>query len=305
MMNVDFLPRHLVIVGGSYIGLEFGQMFRRFGSEVTILEMAPRLIHREDEDVATAIKEILENEGINVRLNAKCIAVKQQGNDIIATADCTEGEPEIAGSHLLLAVGRKPNTDDLGLDKAGVNTDEHGYITVNDQLQTNVKGIWAMGDCNGKGAFTHTSYNDFEIVAANILEKDPRRVSDRITAYNLYIDPPLGRAGMTEEQVRQSGKPALIGQRAMTRVGRAVEKGETQGFMKVLIDAETSLILGASILGTGGDEVIHCILDLMYAKAPYTVMQRAVHIHPTVSELIPTMLGELRQLEVRENPVSG
>jgi len=305
IMDVDFLPRHLVIVGGSYIGLEFGQMFRRFGSEVTILEMAPRLIHREDEDIGTAIKEILENEGINVRLNAKCIAVKQQGNDIIATADCTEGEPEVAGSHLLLAVGRKPNTDDLGLDKAGVKTDEHGYIPVNDQLQTNVAGIWAMGDCNGKGAFTHTSYNDFEIVAANLLDNDARKVSDRITAYNLYIDPPLGRAGMTEEQVRESGRPALIGQRAMTRVGRAVEKGETQGFMKVLVDAETRLILGASILGTGGDEVIHCILDLMYAKATYTVMQRAVHIHPTVSELIPTMLGELRPLEVRESRVSG
>ncbi|MDX6709299.1 MAG: hypothetical protein QOH96_315, partial [Blastocatellia bacterium] len=303
MMSVDFLPRHLVIVGGSYIGLEFGQMFRRFGSEITILEMAPRLIHREDEDVATAIKEILENEGINVRLNAECIAVKRQGNDIIATAACTEGEPEVAGSHLLLAVGRKPNTDDLGLDKAGVNTDEHGYIPVNDQLQTNVSGIWAMGDCNGKGAFTHTSYNDFEIVAANLLDNDARKVSDRITAYNLYIDPPLGRAGMTEEQVRESGRPALIGQRAMTRVGRAVEKGETQGFMKVLVDAETRLILGASILGTGGDEVIHCILDLMYAKATYTVMQRAVHIHPTVSELIPTMLGELRPLEVHESRV--
>src|SRR6267378_1302246 len=292
IMDVDFLPRHLVIVGGSYIGLEFGQMFRRFGSEVTILEMAPRLLHREDEDVTTAIKEILENEGINVRLNAKCIAVRKQGNDIIATADCTEGEPEVAGSHLLLAVGREPNTGDLGLDKAGVKTDEYGYIPVNDQLQTNVAGIWAMGDCNGKGAFTHTSYNDFEIVAANLLDNDARKVSDRITAYNLYIDPPLGRAGMTEEQVRASGRPALIAKLPMEKVGRAFEKGESQGFMKVLVDAETRLILGASILGTGGDEVIHCILDLMYAKATYTVMQRAVHIHPTVSELIPTMLGE-------------
>jgi pyruvate/2-oxoglutarate dehydrogenase complex dihydrolipoamide dehydrogenase (E3) component len=296
MMDVDFLPRHLVIIGGSYIGLEFGQMYRRFGSEVTIVEMNSRLIHREDEDVSTAVSEILEREGINLRLNAKCMTVRKQGNEVAVTVDCTNGSPEISGSHLLLAVGRRPNTDDLGLDKAGVSIDQHGYIEVDDQLRTNVPGIWAMGDCNGKGAFTHTAYNDFEIVAANILDQDPRRVSDRIPAYALYTDPPLGRAGMTETEVRSAGKPALIGKRPMTRVSRAIEKGETQGFMKVVVDANTKQILGAAILGVGGDEVVHSILDLMYAKAPYTVAQRAVHIHPTVSELIPTMLGELRPL---------
>jgi pyruvate/2-oxoglutarate dehydrogenase complex dihydrolipoamide dehydrogenase (E3) component len=297
MMDVNFLPRHLVIVGGSYIGLEFGQMFRRFGSEVTIIEMSPRLISREDEDVSAAIAGILKAEGINLRLNAKCIAMKPHPEGVAVVAECTEGAPEIIGSHVLLAVGRQPNTDDLGLEKAGVQRDKHGYIAVNDQLQTSVPGIWALGDCNGKGAFTHTSYNDFEIVAANLLDHDPRRVSDRILAYNLYIDPPLGRAGSTETQVRESGRQALIGQRPMTRVSRAVEKGETQGFIKIMVDAESKHILGASILGTGGDEVIHCLLDLMYAKAPYTVMQRAVHIHPTVSELLPTILGELKPLQ--------
>jgi pyruvate/2-oxoglutarate dehydrogenase complex dihydrolipoamide dehydrogenase (E3) component len=296
MMNLTELPRHLIIVGGSYIGLEFGQMFRRFGSEVTIIEMAPRLIHREDEDISAAILEILQGEGIGVRLNAKCIHLAKSGADITAGVDCTTGPPEITGSHVLVAIGRRPNTADLGLEKTGIAVDSRGYITVDDQLRTNVPGIWALGDCNGKGAFTHTSYNDFEIAAANILDNDPRKVSDRITAYNLYIDPPLGRAGATEAEVRRSGKKALIGKRPMTRVGRAVEKGETQGFMKILVDAETRHILGAAILGTGGDEVIHCILDLMYAKAPYTVMQRAMHIHPTVSELLPTMLGELQPL---------
>jgi pyruvate/2-oxoglutarate dehydrogenase complex dihydrolipoamide dehydrogenase (E3) component len=301
MMQVDFLPRHLIVVGGSYVGLEFAQMFRRFGSEVTVLEMGPRLARREDEDVSAAIREILEGEGIHVRVNAKCIAFSRKENEIVARVECTEGAPEVSGSHVLLAVGRCPNTDDLGLDKAGVAMDGHGYIKVDDQLRTNVPGIWALGDCNGKGAFTHTSYNDFEIVAANLLDNDPRRVSDRIPAYNLYIDPPLGRAGMTEEEVRKSGRAALIGTRAMSRVGRAVEKGDTRGFMKILIDAGSKEVLGASILGVGGDEVIHSILDIMYAKAPYTVIQRAVHIHPTVSELIPTMLGELKPLEP-QNP---
>ena len=296
IMDVDFLPRHLVIIGGSYIGLEFGQMYRRFGSKVTIVEMKPRLIDREDEDVSTAVSEILEREGINLRLSAKCLTARKEGNEVVVTVDCTSGSPEVSGSHLLLAVGRRPNTDDLGLDKAGVSVDQHGYIEVDDQLRTNVPGIWAMGDCNGKGAFTHTAYNDYEIVAANILDQDPRRVSDRIPAYALYIDPPLGRVGMSETQVRSAGKPALVGKRPMTRVSRAIEKGETQGFMKILIAADTKQILGASILGTGGDEVVHSILDLMYAKAPYTVMQRAMHIHPTVSELIPTMLGELQPL---------
>jgi pyruvate/2-oxoglutarate dehydrogenase complex dihydrolipoamide dehydrogenase (E3) component len=297
MMGVDFLPKHLIIVGGSYIGMEFGQMFRRFGSEVTIIEMAPRLVHREDEDVSAAVREIVENEGIHVRLNAKCISFRKQGEEIVAQVDCDEAPKEVSGTHVLLAVGRRPNTDDLGLEKAGVAVDEHGYIGVDDQLRTNVPGIWAVGDCNGKGGFTHTSWNDAEIVGANLLDNDPRRVSDRITAYALYIDPPLGRAGMTEAQVRKTGRKALIGKRPMSKVGRAVEKGETQGFMKILVDAETHKILGASILGTGGDEAIHSILDVMYAKAPYTLIQRAMHIHPTVSELIPTMLGELKPLE--------
>jgi pyruvate/2-oxoglutarate dehydrogenase complex dihydrolipoamide dehydrogenase (E3) component len=297
MMGVDFLPRHLIVVGGSYIGLEFGQMFRRFGSQVTIVEMGPRLIQREDEDISAAILEILEREDINVRLNAKCIGFSRRGDETVVHVDCTPGAAEVNGTHVLLAVGRRPNTDDLGLEKAGVALDERGYIVVDDQLRSSVPGIWALGDCNGRGAFTHTSYNDFEIVAANLLDNDPRRLSDRIPAYALYIDPPLGRAGLTEIEVRKTGRKALIGKRPMTKVGRAVEKGESQGFMKIVVDAETHATLGAAILGVGGDEAIHSILDVMYAKAPYTVIQRAVHIHPTVSELIPTMLGELQPLE--------
>jgi len=297
MMGVDFLPKHLMIVGGSYIGLEFGQMFRRFGSEVTIIEMGPRLMQREDEDVSAAVQEIVEREGVRVRLNAKCIGFSKRAEEIVARVDCTDPPQEVSGTHVLLAVGRRPNTDDLGLEKAGVIVDDHGYIGVDDQLRTNVPGIWEVGDCNGKGGFTHTSWNDAEIVGANLLDNDPRRVSDRITAYALYIDPPLGRAGMTEAQVRKTGRKALIGKRLMTKVGRAVEKGETQGFMKILVDADTREILGAAILGTGGDEAIHSILDVMYAKKPYTLIQRAMHIHPTVSELVPTMLGELQPLE--------
>jgi len=296
MMHVDFLPRHLAIVGGSYVGLEFGQMFRRFGSEVTIMEMGPRLIGREDEDVSATIQEILEKEGIHFRLNAECIRVAQHPEGVAVGVNCAQGPPEIPASDLLLATGRRPNTDDLGLDRAGVAQDQRGYILVDDQLRTNVPGIWALGDCNGRGAFTHTSYNDFEIVAANLLDNDSRRVSDRITAYNLYIDPPLGRAGLTEAEVRQSERPALIAKMPMARVGRAREKGETEGFMKILVDAESKRILGASILGTGGDEVIHCVLDVMYSRAPYTVLRRAVHIHPTVSEFVPTLLGELKPL---------
>ncbi len=296
LMNIDYVPRHLIIVGGSYVGLEFGQMFRRFGSEVTIVEMGPRLAQREDEDVSGAIQEILEREGIRMRLKAKCIAFSRRGEMTSAQVDCSEGDSEIIGTHVLLAVGRRPNTDDLGLEKAGVAMDARGYIAVDDQLRTSVPGIWALGDCNGKGAFTHTSWNDSEIVTANLLDNDPRRVSDRIPAYALYIDPPLSRVGLTESEVRQTGRRALIGKWPMAKVARAIEKGETQGFMKVLVDAETSAVLGASILGVGGDEVIHSILDVMYAKAPYTVIQRAVHIHPTVSELIPTMLGDLQPL---------
>jgi pyruvate/2-oxoglutarate dehydrogenase complex dihydrolipoamide dehydrogenase (E3) component len=293
VMDVDFVPERLIVVGGSYIGLEFAQMFRRFGSEVAVLEKGSRLIPREDEDVSAAIQEILEGEGIQLHLNAKCIGFSKRGSQIIAQAECNP-RPEINGTHVLLAVGRRPNTDDLGLEKAGIEVDQRGYIVVDDQLRTNVPGIWALGDCNGKGAFTHTSYNDFEIVAANLLDNDPRRVSDRISTYGLFIDPPLGRVGLTEMEVLQSGRRVLIGKRPMTKVARAVEKGDPRGFMKVVVDADTQQILGAAILGVGGDEAVHSILDIMYAKAPYTVIQRAVHIHPTVSELIPTMLGELQ-----------
>lgn len=297
MMEIDFLPEHLVIIGGSYVGLEFGQMYRRFGSEVTIIEKGPRLIGREDEDVSDTVREIMEKEGINLRLNAECINAKKHDRGVEVEVDCTHGDPSVIGTHLLWAVGRVPNTDDLGLEKARIETNERGYIQVDDQLETNVPGVWAIGDCNGKGAFTHTSYNDYEIVAANLLDNDPRRVSDRILCYGLFIDPPLGRAGMTEEQVRKSGRKALVGKRMMTRVARAVEKGETGGFMKIIVDAESEEILGAAILGVEGDEAIHSILDIMYAKAPYTVIKRAMHIHPTVSELIPTVLGELKPLE--------
>lgn len=296
IMDVDFLPEHLVVIGGSYIGLEFGQMYRRFGSEVTVLQGGPRLVEREDEDVSAAVKEIMESDGVRVRLNARCTTGETRGQQVVVKMNCEGDTEEVIGSHVLLAVGRRPNSEDLGLEKAGVGVDERGYIEVDEQLRTNVPGIWAIGDCNGKGAFTHTSYNDYEIVAANLLDDDPRRVTDRILAYALYIDPPLGRVGMTEQQVRESGRKALVGQRPMSRVGRAVERGETQGFMKVLVDAETKEILGASILGIGGDEVVHSILDVMYAKAPYTVIQRAMHIHPTVNELVPTMLGELKPL---------
>jgi pyruvate/2-oxoglutarate dehydrogenase complex dihydrolipoamide dehydrogenase (E3) component len=294
IMDVDFVPPHLVIIGGSYIGLEFGQMYRRFGSAVTVVEMSPRLIPREDEDVSESIRGIFENEGITVRTAAKCIAVEKGPSGVRIGVDCEQGSPKVDGSHLLLAVGRVPNTDDLGLDRAGVKTNDRGYIVVDDQLRTNVEGIWALGDCNGRGAFTHTAYNDFEIVAANLLDDDPRRVSDRIETYALFVDPPLGRAGMTETAARAAGKKILVGKRPMTKVKRAVEKGETQGFMKVVVDAETKQILGAAILGTGGDEVIHSILDVMYARAPYTLIQRAMHIHPTVSELLPTVFGELQ-----------
>jgi pyruvate/2-oxoglutarate dehydrogenase complex dihydrolipoamide dehydrogenase (E3) component len=296
MMDVDFLPSHLIVLGGSYVGLEFAQVYRRFGSEVTVIELAPHLIAREDEDVSRAVEEILKDEHIDVRVNSKVVAVAKQGRNIAVTIENAGATSQIIGSHLLLAIGRRPNTDDLGLDKAGVATDSRGYIQVDDQLRTSVPGIWALGDCNGRGAFTHTSWNDFEIVAANLLDNDPRRVSDRINAYALYTDPPLGRAGMTEAEVRKSGRPALIATMAMENVSRAYEKGETKGFIKILVDTETKRILGASLLGLSGDEVVHCILDVMYAKAPYTVLQRAMHIHPTVSEFIPTMLEDLAPL---------
>ncbi|PVE22643.1 FAD-containing oxidoreductase [Microvirga sp. KLBC 81] len=296
ILKLDTIPRHLVVVGGSYIGLEFAQMYRRFGAQVTVVEMAPRLIAREDEDVSDAIRGILTEEGIVVRTSATCIGFKPLADGVAVDVDCTSGEPFAAGSHVLLAVGRRPNTDDLGLDKAGVAMDARGYIVVDESLATNVPGIWALGDCNGRGAFTHTSYNDYEIVAANLLDGENRRVSDRISAYALYIDPPLGRVGLSESEAMRTGRRLLVSKRPMTRVGRAIEKGETKGFMKVVADADTKQILGAAILGVGGDEAIHGILDMMNAGATYPVLQWAVPIHPTVSELIPTVLGNLKPL---------
>ncbi len=296
MLDVDFLPRHLLVLGGSYIGLEFGQMYRRFGSAVTVVEIGPRLISREDEDVSAAVAGFLSREGIDIRFNASCLSVSRRGDDIALELDCAEGAAEVIGSHLLIATGRRPNTDDLALDRAGIEQDSRGFIAVDDELRTNVPGIWALGDCNGRGAFTHTSWNDFEIVAANLLDGDHRRVSDRIAAYALFTDPPLGRAGMTEAEARKSGRRVLMGKLAMEDVSRAFEKSETEGFMKILVDADTTEILGATFLGTSGDEAIHCVLDTMYAKAPYTVLQRAMHIHPTVAEFIPTILGDLAPL---------
>ena len=296
IMEVDFLPGHLMILGGSYVGLEFAQMFRRFGSEVSVIEAGPRLIAREDEDVSRAVAEFLQKEGIRLYLNSKAIEVKQDGNRFDLTISSGEQISHIAGTHLLVAVGRRPNTDDLGLEKAGIVTDPRGYITVDDELRTSAPGIWAMGDCNGRGAFTHTSYNDFQIIAGNLLDNERRRVTDRITAYALYTDPPLGCVGMTEAEVRNTGKPALVATLPMENVSRAYEKGETTGFMKILVDRDSEQILGASFLGLSGDEVVHCVLDVMYAKASYKVLQRAMHIHPTVAEFIPTMLGDLRPL---------
>ena len=294
MLALDHLPEHLVVIGGSYIGLEFGQMYRRFGAEVTVVEMMPRLIAREDPDVSESIADILTREGITLRTSAKCIDVNPHERGVEVAVDCENGPPTVVGSHVLLAVGRRPNTDDLGLDRAGVTTDNHGYIKVDDTLATTVPGIWALGDCNGRGAFTHTSYNDYEIVAANLLDGRQRRVSDRIPAYALYVDPPLGRVGMTLEQARAIGRPLLVGKRPMSRVGRAIEKGETLGFMKVVADAETRKILGAAILGTGGDEAIHGMIDVMSAGATFDLFERAVPIHPTVSELLPTLVSEMR-----------
>ncbi len=296
MMDINYLPEQFIIVGGSYVGLEFAQIYRRFGSEVTIVEMGPRLIGREDEDVSQSVREILEAEGIQIRLNAKCISLVKRDGGVAVGITCEEGPPEVVGTHVLLAVGRTPNTNDLGLDRTGVASDHRGYIIVDDQLQTNVPGIWALGDCNGRGAFTHTSYNDYEIVADNLFNAGHRRVSDRIQAYALYIDPPLGRCGMTEAEIRKSGRRVLAAKYPMSRVSRAYEKSETQGFIKIFVDAETKQILGAAILGVGGDEVIHVLLDVMYAKAPYTVIQRAMHIHPTVAEYLPTILAKLGPL---------
>jgi pyruvate/2-oxoglutarate dehydrogenase complex dihydrolipoamide dehydrogenase (E3) component len=297
MMDVDFLPPHLIILGGSYIGLEFAQIYRRFGSEVSVIELAPRLIAREDEDVSAAVADILGGEGIKTYVNSSVARVLREGNDIAVEIARDGIASRVTGSHLLLAIGRRPNTDDLGLETAGIPVDERGFIRVDDELRTGVPGVWALGDCNGRGAFTHTSYNDFEIVAGNILDGQQRRLSDRIPAYALYTDPPLGRVGMTEAEVRQTGRPAMVGTIEMKRVGRAFEKGETLGFMKILVDKTSKQILGASFLGLSGDEIVHSVIDLIYAKAPYTVLQKAVHIHPTVSEYIPVMIGNLRDLQ--------
>jgi len=296
MMAVDFLPEHLVILGGSYVGLEFAQMYRRFGSEVTIIQRDPHLVPREDEDVAIAIREILEGEGIRIMTDADARRIERRGEKVAVSVSVQDGASEVIGSHLLVATGRRPNTDDLGLEAAGVAVDERGYMKVDGQLRTNVAGIFAMGDCNGRGAFTHTSYNDFEIIAANLLDGDPRRVEDRILTYALFIDPPLGRAGVTEKEVRRSGQKALIAKMPMEDVGRAYERSETAGFIKILVDAETRQLLGAALLGIEGDEIVQGLLDMMYAKAPYSVIQRAMHIHPTVYEMIPGTFAELQPL---------
>ena len=292
MLALEALPEHLLVVGGSYIGLEFAQMYRRFGSRVTVVERQQRLIAREDEEVSEAIRTILEVEGITVRTGAECIRLMEMDGRPAIGLDCEDGPPEVSGSHILLAVGRVPNTADLGLEVAGVATDARGYIQVDDRLRTNLPGIWALGDCNGRGAFTHTAYNDFEIVAANLLDGADRKLSDRITAYALYVDPPLGRAGMTEAQAKASGRPILVGSRPMTNVGRAIEKGETQGLMKLVADAETRKILGAAILGPGGDEAIHGVVNMMNVGATIDQLAWSVPIHPTVSELIPTLANE-------------
>ena len=297
IMELDEVPEHLIVIGGSYIGLEFAQIHRRFGAEVTVIEQGPRLVHREDPDVSAVVQEILESEGIQVRLNAECIGFSSHPDGIAAAVECSDDPSQTVGSHLLLAVGRIPNTHDLGLETTAIEVNGRGMIEVDDQLRTSVQGIWALGDCNGKGAFTHTAYNDYEIVAANLFDDDPRRVSDRIPCYALYIDPPLGRVGMTETQARESGRNVLVGTRQMRQVGRAKERSETAGFMKFLVDADTEELLGGSILGINGDEVIHSVLDVMYAGAPFTTISRAVHIHPTVAELVPTTLQDLRPLE--------
>jgi pyruvate/2-oxoglutarate dehydrogenase complex dihydrolipoamide dehydrogenase (E3) component len=294
MMTLDTLPEHLLVVGGSYVGLEFGQMMRRFGSRVTVIEMGPRLVGREDEDVSAALKEILELEGIDMRLNAKCLSVRKEPDGVSVGLECSEGPPRARGTHLLLAVGRVPNTDDLGLETAGIRTGERGFIEVDEALQTTNPRVWALGDCNGKGAFTHTAYNDHEIVADNLLNGAGRKWSDRVPVYALYTDPPLGRVGMNEAEAKQAGIQALVGKRPMTRVARAVEKGETLGFLKICVEASSGRILGASLLGTGADEAVHSLIDAVYAKTPVAEFQRRVRIHPTVSELLPTVLEDLK-----------
>ncbi len=297
ILDLEELPAHLIVVGAGAVGLEFAQMFRRFGSAVTVIDKNPRLAMGEDEDASRVIRQVFESEKIAVRVNANCIHLEKHGSEISVGMECNEGAPHITSSHVLLAVGRTPNTGDLNLAAAGLEADKHGYIPVDDQLGTSVPGIFALGDCNGRGAFTHTSYNDYEIVAQNLLDGASRRVSDRIPVHATYIDPPLGHVGMSEAEVRATGKPALIGMRPMTRVGRAIEKGETFGYIKVLVDAETQHILGATVFGTGGDEAVHCILTAMYARQPASLLTHSVHIHPTVAELIPTTLEDLKPLK--------
>ncbi len=297
IMELTEVPQHLVIVGGSYIGLEFAQMMRRFGARVTVVERSATLLPREDEDVSNGIRTILEAEGVELQLAAQCMSLSRSGSQVVVGALCGSQSPAITGSHVLLAVGRRPNTDGLGLQAAGIALDERGYIVVDDQLRTSADGVWAMGDCNGRGAFTHTAWNDYEIVAANLFDHDPRRVSERIPCYALFIDPALGRVGMTEREVRASGRKALVARMPMQRVGRAREASETQGLMKALVDAESGHLLGAAILGMNGDEVVHGMLDIMAAKLPYTALSRTMHIHPTVSELVPTLLQQLKPLE--------
>jgi pyruvate/2-oxoglutarate dehydrogenase complex dihydrolipoamide dehydrogenase (E3) component len=294
IMELDRVPEHLVIVGGSYIGLEFAQMMRRFGAEVTVVERSAHLLPREDEDVSDGIRAILESEGVRFALASECISLSREGERIVVGAACASEQAPVIGTHVLLAVGRRPNTDGLGLEAAGIGTDARGFITVDDQCRTSAAGVWAVGDCNGRGAFTHTSWNDHEIVVANLFDNDPRRITDRIACYALFIDPALGRIGMTETEARASGRKLLRAKMPMQRVGRAREAGETQGFMKVVVDADSQCLLGAAILGLNGDEVVHSLLDVMAAGQPYTVISRAVHIHPTVTELIPTLLQQLR-----------
>ena len=297
MMDLDFVPGHLIVVGGSYIGLEFGQMFRRFGARVTVVEKGPRLIGREDEDVSAEIARFLREEGVEVRTGAECLSVQKEADGLSVGLQCTEGAPRVHGTHLLLAVGRVPNTDDLGLEAAGIRTDKRGYLEVDEELRTSNPRVWALGDCNGKGAFTHTAYNDYEIVADNLLGKGPRRkVSDRIPVYALYTDPPLGRVGMGEAEIRKSGLQARVGKRPMSRVARAVEKGETTGFLKLYVEEGSQRLLGASLLGTGADEAVHSLIDAVYSRVPYPEFQRRVRIHPNVAELLPFVLDDLQPL---------
>lgn len=293
ILALDHVPPRLIVVGGSYIGLEFAQIFRRLGSEVVVVEMGPRIVGREDEEVSAAIQAILETEGVRFRLKAECISLARHGDGVSVGVSCAAGEPAEIGTHVLLAVGRRPNTDDLGLEAAGITTDARGYVVVDDELKTNVEGVWALGDCNGRGAFTHTAYNDFEIVAENLLDGGSRRLSDRFPVYALYTDPPLGRVGMTEAQVKASGRPYKVTSRAMARVGRAIEKGETEGLMKIVVDAETDAILGAAILGVGGDEAVHGLLYAMQGKVTADTIRRTTPIHPTVAEFFPTLMGAL------------